>query len=153
MARLPAPPTDDPPLTPLYDSMTTNLPHPIMAYTSFPFPPSTPVFPKASIVQTYLEGYRDHFHLSPYIRLNTTVSDIHWDAESKVYKIALSTGETLSFDFIVVANGHNRVPIYPKTPGLSKWLQEGKASHSAWYRSPHNLGNIVLVVGDGLSGR
>lgn len=31
----PSPPEGDPPLTPLYDSVTTNLPHPVMAYTDF----------------------------------------------------------------------------------------------------------------------
>lgn len=75
---------------------------------------------------------------------------MHWD--TTLWKVTLSTGETLSFDFLIVANGHYRVPIYPEIPGLSKWLQEGKASHSAWYRGPLNLGNTILVVGDGPSG-
>jgi hypothetical protein len=122
-----------------------------MAYTSFPFPPSTPVYPKAAVVQSYLEAYRDHFNLSPYIRLNTTVVNAEWHEPR--WNVVLSSGETLSFDFLIVANGHYRVPIYPEIPGLSQWIKEGKASHSAWYRRPHDIGSIVLVIGAGPSGR
>jgi len=85
---LPAPPTGDPPLTPLYDSLTTNLPHPVMAYTDFLFPPSTPVFPCASVVQTYLQSYNHHFNLTPHIRLNTSVQDIQYDRPNVKWKIS-----------------------------------------------------------------
>jgi hypothetical protein len=142
----------DPPLTPMYDSLTTNIPHPIMAYTSFTFPPSTPLFPPASTVQAYLESYAAHFALAPLIRLRTTVQHAQWEPASKKWKVRLSTGGSPDFDFIIIANGHYRVPRYPNTPGLSKWIAAGKASHSAWYRHPHNLGEVVLVVGEGPSG-
>src|ERR1700677_2950050 len=58
---------------------------------------------------------------------------------SRKWNVRLSTGDLLDFDFIIVANGHYRVPRYPDTPGLSKWIATGKKSHSAWYRHPHNL--------------
>ncbi|PPQ71909.1 hypothetical protein CVT26_007204, partial [Gymnopilus dilepis] len=70
-----------PPPTPLYDSLTTNLPHPVMAFTAFPFPPSTPLFPKAHVVQTYLEAYAAHFELHQHIRLNTRVTKADWDID------------------------------------------------------------------------
>jgi hypothetical protein len=136
----------------MYDSLTTNLPHPAMAYTSFPFPPSTPLFPPASTVQTYLESYAAHFQLTPLVRLNTAVERIQWRPGSKIWEVQLSCGDLLDFDFIIVANGHYRVPRYPSIPGLSKWIAAGKASHSAWYRYPHNFGEVVLVVGGGPSG-
>lgn len=34
-----------PPPTPMYGSLTTNLPHSVMVYSSFSFLPSTPLFP------------------------------------------------------------------------------------------------------------
>jgi len=64
----------------------------------------------------------------------------------------LSNGDSPDFDLIIVANGHYRFPRYPNTPGLSKWIAAGKALHSAWYRHALNLGEIVVVVGDGPSG-
>ena len=46
--RVPAPlDTADPPLTPLYDSLTTNSPHPTMCFVELPFPSSTAVYPSA----------------------------------------------------------------------------------------------------------
>ena len=150
--RLPAPPSDIPPLTPMYDSLTTNLPHPVMAYTSLSFPPSTYLYPPASSVLDYLRLYASHFDIKKYIRLNTSVEQLDWDSFKKQWKIKLSTNEVANFELVIIANGHYRVPLYPSLPGLSRWLSSGKASHSAWYRRPHNMGDVVLVVGAGPSG-
>ncbi|KAH9061046.1 hypothetical protein EDB87DRAFT_1674293 [Lactarius vividus] len=119
----PAPPSDDPPLTPLYDSLRTNLPHLLMAYRSFPFPPETALFPTASVVQKYLENYAAHFGLLLCVRLCTRVERAFWDRDAKEWEVTLSTGERLAFDFVVVANGHTRKPQYPATPRLQHWLE------------------------------
>ncbi|KAG7089370.1 hypothetical protein E1B28_011060 [Marasmius oreades] len=148
---------DDPPLTPLYDSLTTNIPHPVMAYTSYPFPPSTPIFPPASTVRTYLEGYTSQFNLSPCIHFNQTVDDVSWLKSQSLWKVRLRSGVTNHFEAVVVANGHFRKPRYPsEVDGLSDWLRSGRAIHSAWYRRPSGLGDQVhrvLVVGNGPSGQ
>ncbi len=151
--RYPAPPSDDPPLTPLYDSLRTNLPHLLMAYRSFSFPPETALFPTASVVQKYLEDYATHFGLLRYVRLCTRVERAFWDRGSKEWEVTLSTGERLMFDFVVVANGRNRKPRYPATPGLQHWLESGRAIHSAWYRRPGDFAHHkkVMVVGGGPS--
>ncbi|KAJ3538406.1 hypothetical protein NM688_g6525 [Phlebia brevispora] len=157
---LPAPPTDNPPLSPIYDSLVTNLPHPIMAYPSFPFPPSTPLFPPAATVLKYLQSYANHFHLTPLIRLRTTVRTIDWDSALSKWRVFTAlTGanncvhpEESLFDLVIAANGHYRVPQYPATPGLNAWLDAGKACHSAWYRRPQGHGDNVMVVGGGPSG-
>ncbi|KAJ7158370.1 hypothetical protein C8R43DRAFT_1087061 [Mycena crocata] len=138
------------PLTPLYDSLTTNLPHPLMAFPSYPFPPSTPIFPAASHVQSYLESYAAHFGLNAFIRLGTSVSAVC--RESSKWKVRLQSNEILDFDFVIVANGHHQVPRYPDVPGIESWLAANKASHSIWYRRPESLGSKILVVGGGPSG-
>ncbi|KAL4067704.1 hypothetical protein V8B97DRAFT_1866203 [Scleroderma yunnanense] len=148
---LPALPIGDPPLTPLYDSLTTNLPHPVMAFTSFPFPHSTPLFPSANTVLAYVKSYAHHFHLLPLIRFNTTVTSARWNGTHWI--VDISTGETFVFDHLVVANGHYRLPRIPKIPGVKNWLNTGRAVHSAWYRRPGNFGRKVLVVGGGPSGK
>ncbi|TFK49098.1 FAD/NAD(P)-binding domain-containing protein [Heliocybe sulcata] len=153
----PAPPTDDPPQTPLYDSLTTNLPHPIMCYECFLFPPSTPLFPHAAAVQKYLEDFVAHFNLGPDIRLDTSVDDVKWDKSKSKWIVRTSTPgsepEVTEFDSVIVGNGHYSEPRYPSAAGVSAWLKAGKAMHSAWYRRPDNLGDIVLVVGAGPSGQ
>ncbi|KAF9269681.1 FAD/NAD(P)-binding domain-containing protein [Marasmius fiardii PR-910] len=150
---VPASPTDDPPITPLYDSLTTNIPHPIMAYTSFPFPPSTPLYPKASYVLKYLHAYAEHFKLNQYINFRTSVQSVERDTTCGRWKITSSTGQTRLFDLVIVANGHYREPRYPDIPGLQEWLAKGKAMHSAWYRHPQDLGRTLLVIGAGPSGQ
>ncbi|TFY73126.1 hypothetical protein EWM64_g10887, partial [Hericium alpestre] len=88
---LPAPPTDDPPLSPLYDSLETNIPHPLMAFTTFPFPPGIALYPSADEVLKYLNDYADHFDLRKYIRLNTRVDRAIWDAAAQHWQVTLST--------------------------------------------------------------
>ncbi|CCM04891.1 uncharacterized protein FIBRA_07087 [Fibroporia radiculosa] len=150
---VPAPPVDDPPITPLYDSLTTNLPHPLMCYESFPFPPSTPLFPPAKTVETYLDDYASHFNLMPHIRLSTPVLAVHWNSESLKWQVRVSDDEEHTYDLLIVANGHYRVPRFPDTPGIDAWVAKGKATHSAWYRRPVNMGNTIMVVGGGPSGK
>ncbi|ESK89651.1 flavin-containing monooxygenase [Moniliophthora roreri MCA 2997] len=155
----PAEAVDDPPLTPLYDSLTTNIPHPVMAFTSHPFPPSTPIFPPAVTVQTYLEDYTSHFNLTPHIQFNTTVRDITWLNSRNLWSATLSTDQTVEkreYHTVIVANGHFRKPRYPDTLGLSEWRKAGRTSHSSWYRRPSDLAltvRKVVVVGNGPSGQ
>lgn len=157
---LPAPPVDDPPLTPMYDSLTTNLPHPIMAYPSYPFPPGTLLYPPALTVLQYLNDYATHFDIHKHIRVKTTVRNIDWDANIAQWRVLTtatnaapdSLPEESLFDLVIIANGHYRVPLYPPTPGLKAWLDSGKAMHAAWYRHAEYHGDTVLVVGRGPSG-
>lgn len=150
----PAPPSGDPPLTPLYDSLRTNLPHPLMSYRSFSFPPETPLYPAASVVQKYLEDYATHFGLLRYVRFNTRVERAFWNRDTKEWEVTLSTGERMMFDFVVTANGRTRKPRYPDVPGLQRWLESGRAIHAAWYRRPGDFAHHkkVMVVGGGPSG-
>jgi cation diffusion facilitator CzcD-associated flavoprotein CzcO len=116
--RYPATCSENPPLTPLYDSLSANLPLPVMAFPSFPFPPETSLFPTAAVVQKYLEDYAVHFNLLRFVRLCTRVEKVFWDTDSREWDVTLSTGERLKFDFVIVANGHYRKPRYPLATGL-----------------------------------
>ncbi|KAG1770372.1 hypothetical protein EV702DRAFT_1181606 [Suillus placidus] len=134
---LPAPPVVDAydaPMTPLYDSLTTNLPHPVMAYTSYPFPPETPLFPSA-------HSYAAYFDLMSLIKFDTA------------WTVTLSDGGRFAYDHLIVANGHYHLPRIPEVPGLADWMKHGRASHSARYRKPDFLGDKILVVGNGPSGQ
>jgi len=154
-ARFPSPPSANPPVSPVYDSLTTNIPHPLMTFGDFPFPPETPLFPPASTVRQYLEDYATQFNLRQYIRLNVCVENTHWRGDQGVWAVRLSTGETIDFDALIVANGHFRSPRIPDTPGLQSWIESGKSVHSAWYRSPGAFTTYkkVVVVGGGPSAR
>ena len=127
-----------------------------MCFAVLPFPPSTPVYPRAKVVEDYLDSFISHFELSSNIRLNTTVESLERDETNRFWKVR-STGpedgsEWLRFDKVVVANGHYRFPRFPNVPGLDEWLAAGKATHSARYRRPVDSGSTPLVVGGGPSG-
>ncbi|KAF8491106.1 FAD/NAD(P)-binding domain-containing protein [Gautieria morchelliformis] len=140
------------PASPLYDALTTNLPHPVMAFSSFWFEPSTPLFPSAHLVLRYLQRYADHFNLNKYIRYNSRVDEASWDDHA--WNVRLADGTTQLFDRVVVANGHYNIPRYPAIPGLKPWLDLGRVSHSVFYRNPQPYRDLtVLVVGNGPSGR
>ena len=128
-----------------------------MCYAAMPFPPSTPVYPRARAVEDYLDSFVSHFDLSPNIRLNTTVERLERDETNSFWRVRLSgsgsANEWLRFDKVVVANGHYRFPRYPDIPGLDKWIAAGKVLHSAWYRRPVDSGSTILVIGRGHSGR
>ena len=125
-----------------------------MTYPSFSFPPGTALFPKAAVVQKYLEDYATHFGLLRYVRFCARVDKLFWDADSIEWDVTLSTGKRFKFDFVVVANGHHRKPRYPDAAGLQGWLDSGRAIHSAWYRRPGEFAHHkkVMVVGGGPSG-
>lgn len=151
--RLPAPATDKdvPPPTPMYDSIITNLPHPIMCYPSFWFPPSTPLFPKAEVVEDYLRAYAKEFDLMPHIQLSNAVTSAQWTG-SHWSVLTSKGGPERTYDRLVVANGHYRVPHFPAISGLDSWRAAGRVTHSAWYRAPVACGDKVLVIGGGFSG-
>lgn len=169
IGRLPSPPDkEDPPLTPLYDCLTTNLPHPIMTFESFPFPSSTPLYPPASTVLQYLRDFTSHFKLLPHIQFNTLVQSVvrdhhknKWSVNIRRTKVAPDISgeyadETVHSDLVLVANGHYRLPRYPPTKGLKAWLDAGHAIHSTYYRNPTHswIKDVkkILVIGSGPSG-
>jgi cation diffusion facilitator CzcD-associated flavoprotein CzcO len=136
----------------IYDSLITNIPHPVMAYNKFPFPPSTYLFPPAAEVLEYHKGYARNFGLLPYVRLNSKVVRCVW--RSSEWKLTLESGEEHIFDKIVIANGHYFKPYVPPIPGLTSWVgQKRGLLHAARYREPSKFtGRRVLVIGNGPSG-
>ena len=67
----------------------------------------------------------------------------------------LSTGETMQFDFVLVATGRYHMPIVPPVlrEPLRRRMREGTAFHTAWFRSARGYeGKTVFVIGGGPSG-
>ena len=127
-----------------------------MCYTSYLFPPATPLYPRAQVILDYIEDYAKHFDLHPHIRLSTPVLAVHWDASSSKWNVTVSGKdgeETTGFDLVLVANGHFRVPRIPEAKGLTAWIAKGKVTHTAWYRRPEDYTGKLLVIGGGYSGQ
>ncbi|KAG9037815.1 hypothetical protein FRB95_004102 [Tulasnella sp. JGI-2019a] len=143
----------------IYNSLTTNIPHPIMSFHDFPFRRGSYLYPPASDVQQYILDYAEHFKLRKYIQFGRRVERAEWDGLQWKIRISASDrsvpGVEMTCDFLIVANGHYNRPYIPDIPGLKEWMASGPGvSHSAWYREPSLYsGKKVLVIGGGPSGR
>ncbi len=61
-------------ISPIYESLETNIPTPIMRFSDLEFPPQTPLFPGHETVRNYIQGYAsDVKHL---IKFNSQVQDV-----------------------------------------------------------------------------
>ncbi|QRV77773.1 flavin-containing monooxygenase/FMO family protein [Ceratobasidium sp. AG-Ba] len=146
----------------IYKSLTTNIPHPLMYYSSFPAAPSTPLFTPAGNVHDYMHSYAAQFNLRQYIKFNSTVTSASWNQSTGRWEVTSQSSNGTSsdtsksyFDHLFVANGHYRRPFIPEIAGFSDWAASDSRSytHSICYRTPEPYKNhSVLVIGGGRSG-
>jgi cation diffusion facilitator CzcD-associated flavoprotein CzcO len=136
-------------VSPVYDSLDTNIPHTLMNYSDQAFPVGSSLFPPHTVVREYLERYADD--IRPYLSLGTQVLDISpagtqggkWIVAVKDVATGKERKET--FDAVVVANGHYDDPYVPSIKGIQEWNAAYPAtiSHSKFYRRPDEFINKV----------
>ncbi len=117
-------------------------------YADYPMPDHYPDYPSHRQVLAYFQDYANHFGLTPYIRFNTPVQQVT-KVEGNRWRVDLKNGETDTFDYLLIANGHHNVPRLPQLPGTF----EGEYLHSHSYRNNRRFeGKRVLIIGSGNSG-
>ncbi|KAF2801886.1 FAD/NAD(P)-binding domain-containing protein [Mytilinidion resinicola] len=151
--------------TPIYDSLTTNVPDIAMSFSDIPFP-GGPFVPH-EVPHHYLEDYVTAHKLAPYFVFNTTVEDVsklpspagreRWKLTLRRHAPDRAVDEWWSeeFDAVVIGNGHYSVPFIPEVKGLKKYttLFPTRITHSKYYRTPHPYANKrVLIIGNSASG-
>ena len=138
-----------------------------MAFSDFPFPPSTPLFPKADVVASYLKFYAKTFGLYKCIRFNERVVKVEYESDSGRWTLHTtgnitsppSEPSTYTSDLLFICNGHHNIPRYPHISGIDTWLSSNRSAHSVFYRNPKcapwmlDETHKVLVVGGGPSGQ
>ncbi|TFB04335.1 Thiol-specific monooxygenase [Trichoderma ghanense] len=153
--------------TPIYSSLTTNVPEIAMSFSDirFPYGPFAP----HHIPRQYIENYFALHKTDSFLVLNTTVEDVlkinHPSNDgSTQWKLTLRKYDALrnvdiwweeTFDALILANGHYSVPTIPHVKGLEDYIQKypGRIIHSKTYRSPSIYRNKrVLVIGNSASG-
>ncbi len=121
-----------------------------LAFEDFPVPADWPDFPHHSLIAAYFNAYVDHFGLRDLIRFDTAVERCERRPDSR-WDVTLSTGETRTYDSVVVANGHHWCPNVPVFPGSF----DGAQIHAHDYRTPFEpvemIGKRIVVVGLGNS--
>ena len=138
----------------LYDSLRTNIPRDLMAFSDYTFDSkgggddSWPRFPHHTKVLEYLESFSEHYTLTPHIRLAAKVQEIEksgkgWTVQTRGLKEA--------FDAVIVCNGHYARPRIPALPGIENF--QGQLMHSHNYRAPDAMaGKRVAFWGTSASG-
>ncbi len=118
-------------------------------YSDFPMPEEWPDYPDHARMAEYFRRYAEHFDLLPHVSFNTKVERaLREDDES--WSVTLGSGETRSYDALVVANGHHWDPLWPE-PAYSGHF-DGEQIHSHHSLEPSQLeGKRVLVIGFGNS--
>jgi dimethylaniline monooxygenase (N-oxide forming) len=134
-----------------YRDLFINTSRPRMEYSDFPMPDSYPDFPHHTQIAAYFESYVDHFGLRELITFETGVERAARD-EHGVWTVALDTGETRSYDALMVANGHHWDPRWPEPAFPEADTFAGTQLHAHSYIDNSILaGKRVVVLGMGNS--
>jgi cation diffusion facilitator CzcD-associated flavoprotein CzcO len=130
-----------------YDCLHLITPRDSSGYRGDPMPASYPLFPSRDQFLAYLLGHAERFDLVRHVRFGSCVE--HVEPRDGRFAVALAGGEVLTYDAVVIANGHLRDPLVPELPGTFT----GHQVHSGAYRNAGDVdGTRVLVVGTGNSG-
>jgi dimethylaniline monooxygenase (N-oxide forming) len=134
-----------------YRDLFINTSRPRMEYSDFPMPESYPDFPHHTHIAAYFDDYVDHFGLREKIDFETGVQHAS-RREDGGWEIELDSGETRSYDALLVANGHHWNARWPEPafPGAETFAGEQLHAHS--YRDNSIFaGKRVVILGMGNS--
>jgi dimethylaniline monooxygenase (N-oxide forming) len=124
-------------------------------FPDWPLPPDAPSFTPGPVMQKYLEGYADHFGVTPGLRLESRVTSIDRRQDGAPgWEITSETGgetATESFDLVAVATGlYSETPNVPEYPGRDDF--PGDVLHISALKTRAPLeGKSVAVIGYGKS--
>ncbi|KAK6065318.1 thiol-specific monooxygenase [Seiridium cupressi] len=153
--------------TPVYDSLTTNVPDIAMSFSDerFAYGPFAPHY----VPRQYVENYFSTHGVDKLLVLNTTVEDVSKlpsksSEDAEKWKLTLRKYDSARhvdiwweevFDAVILANGHYSIPYVPHVTGLENYIEKfpGRVVHSKYYRSPLVYSDQkVLVIGNSASG-
>ncbi|KAL4753170.1 hypothetical protein BDW72DRAFT_169461 [Aspergillus terricola var. indicus] len=145
-------------ISPIYDTLDTNLPKELMAFGEKQFPSDVQDFPRHFTVKDYVREYGED--IKKHIRFETQVLNVQNDSNTETWSVTtqnLRNGTTTisSYDAVVAASGHFDVPYLPDIRGIVSWnnAYPGVITHSKFYDMPGPFKNKkVVVVGSSASG-
>jgi len=134
-----------------YKDLFINTSRPRMEYSDFPMPASYPDFPHHTQIAAYFDEYVDHFGLRDRITFEMGVRSAT-RAAGGGWTVELDSGETRSYDDLIVANGHHWNPRWPEPafPGSDGFSGEQMHAHS-YVDNSIFAGKRVVVLGMGNS--
>ena len=117
-------------------------------------PPS--YFAKGPEILAHCQAIARHFDLYDLAVFQTTVTSTTWDAKAKLWRIGTDRGDSMSAQFVIVANGTLSKPKLPRIAGLDRF--KGHSFHSSRFDygyTGHDLSRLadktVGIIGTGAS--
>ena len=134
-----------------YRDLFINVSRERMAYADYPMPSTYPDFPHHTHIKEYFDNYVDHFGLREHITFETGVEHAR-KREDGAWEISLDTGETRSYDALLVANGHHWDQRWPEPAFLGADTFKGTQMHAhAYVDNSIFAGKDVVILGMGNS--
>ena len=113
----------------------------------FPMPEDYPDYPSHELMLRYIRSYAKAFGMYERTRFGSKVARL--EPVGSEWRVTTAKGESAQYPLVVVANGLQRIPRFPKYPGQF----DGESIHSSQYKTAEQVrGKRVLVVGGGNSG-
>lgn len=98
----------------------------------------------------YMGRVADTFGLRPHLRLNTKVTQAHWDEATAEWRLVTEAGAEARFDIVIAALGMFNDLAWPDIEGLQSF--KGTMFHAARWNQDHALaGRRVAVIGSAAS--
>lgn len=133
-----------------YPGCACDVPSICYSYSFAQTPEWTRAFAGSAEIHHYIQRCVEEHGLGDRIRFGTAVDKAHFDAGSGIWRMSLSTGESVSARAVVSAIGGLVNPAYPDIPGLDTF--HGKVFHTArWDHTCDLAGKRVAVIGTGAS--
>jgi cation diffusion facilitator CzcD-associated flavoprotein CzcO len=140
-------------ISPMYKYLETNLQTNLMEYSNVHFKGHN-LFVSRTDVYDYLCQYIEtisgcNFHLNHNVIKVVKIDDT-WQVT--VHDLELDVTSILTYDAVIVANGHFNKPYIPHVEGLDTWDKEFVIHSNQFIESGDYCGLNVLVVGNSSSG-
>ncbi|KAL4939256.1 hypothetical protein BDV06DRAFT_199237 [Aspergillus oleicola] len=145
-------------ISPVYDTLDTNLPKELMAFGEKEFSADVQDFPRHFTVKDYVREYGQG--IKKHIQFEAQVLNVQKESDTSEWTVTTrslrsGTTTTSSYDAVVAASGHFDVPYLPDIPGVVGWNEAypGVITHSKFYDSPEPFKDKkVVVIGSSASG-
>jgi len=134
-----------------YPGLTCDVPAHAYTYSFAPYAEWRAYYATGGEIKSYFEQVAEKYGVLPHIRFGCEVVSTVWDEDKALWRLGLSTGETVEAEIVIAASGVLHHPRLPDIEGRESFA--GKAFHSARWDDDAPLdGARVGVIGNGSTG-
>ena len=133
-----------------YPGLACDVQSHLYAFSFAPNPDWSRTYVTQPEICDYMGRVADEFGLRPHLRLNTKVTEAHWDEPAAEWRLVTQAGDEPRFDIVIAALGMFNDLAWPEIEGLEAF--NGTMFHAARWNPDHDLtGRRVAVIGSAAS--